>query len=150
MDRQFCPSSRPKQSSKAFQRRALQKQRIVVQVRLSSDIPAKNETIARVPDRNRLAMIIQYPYFLNQLSILWIFSSGRNLILCRSTMEIPNQSPILYIVMKPAVAPKVVISKAGKKSIRPIPTKEPPHTMITSLGDGGKIFSIYAIEKSAM
>ena len=46
--------------------------------------------------------------------------------------------------------PRVVNESARKKLIAPVPTSEPPITVTTSLGEGGKTFSTNAKKKSVM
>jgi hypothetical protein len=56
----------------------------------------------------------------------------------------PNNFPIKYISIKPSELPKLVISKTGINPIEVEAINEAPTTTTTSLGDGGKIFSVNA------
>jgi hypothetical protein len=46
--------------------------------------------------------------------------------------------------------PSVAKTRQIKKFTAPVPTSVPPITITTSLGDGGKMFSINAKRKSVM
>jgi len=53
-----------------------------------------------------------------------------------------------YIVVKPSVLPKTAEISVSVKSVFPSPDKEAQKTTMTSLGEGGKTFSIYAKKKT--
>ena len=59
---QFCPITWPAYNRMPFHTSALRNESATQALSERSDIPAKKETTARVPERNRLTMMTQYPY----------------------------------------------------------------------------------------
>lgn len=91
MSFQLSPNEAPTSSRMEFQISELIPANIIVMVKLIRDIPAKNPTIARIPDMNLLPMMIQYPYLLNQFSTVFRFSIEINLIFPDSTTFLSNR-----------------------------------------------------------
>ena len=76
--RQLCPNSMPAKIKMKFQIKALIVDKTVVFHKDNLDIPAKKDITARVPDKNLLATIIQYPYLRNHSSGFWRDSGVEN------------------------------------------------------------------------
>src|SRR3989339_607890 len=133
-----------------FQIKALTADKIIVQSKRILYIPATKEIIALVPDKNLLATIRKYPYFLSHCSGFFIDSSLINVNFGDFTILTPSVLPSLNIIAKPIVEPSVATKTKGIEPTTLSPTSVPVNTRTVSHGAGGNMFSSAVINKATI